>query len=97
MRFENYMRMLVVHLLLFWAKKQCVFLFFLQETYTRVLKGHIQLARAVFPRGTRGHVLDVLARTSLWEIGLEYLHGTGHGVGAFLNVHEGKFVYFLFW
>ena len=61
-----------------------------QETYTRVLKGHIQLARAVFPKGTRGHILDVLARTSLWEIGLNYLHGTGHGVGAFLNVHEGK-------
>ena len=61
-----------------------------QETYTRVLKGHIQLARAVFPKETRGHILDVLARTSLWEIGLNYLHGTGHGVGAFLNVHEGK-------
>jgi len=60
-----------------------------KETYTRVLKGHIQLARAVFPKGTRGHILDVLARTSLWEIGLNYLHGTGHGVGAFLNVHEG--------
>jgi len=60
-----------------------------KETYTRVLKGHIQLARAVFPKGTRGHILDVLARAPLWEIGLEYAHGTGHGVGAFLNVHEG--------
>lgn len=57
--------------------------------YTRVLQGHIALASAVFPQGTVGPKLDVLARMFLWREGLEYLHGTGHGVGAFLNVHEG--------
>ncbi len=57
--------------------------------YTRVLKGHIALARAAFPRGTTGSQLDVLARHYLWEVGLDYAHGTGHGVGHFLNVHEG--------
>lgn len=60
-----------------------------KECFTRVLKGNIQLASATFPQGTRGHVLDVLARKPLWDCGLNYLHGTGHGVGAFLNVHEG--------
>jgi Xaa-Pro aminopeptidase len=53
------------------------------------LKGHIALDRAIFPQGTSGFLLDVLARTPLWSLGLDYRHGTGHGVGAFLNVHEG--------
>jgi Xaa-Pro aminopeptidase len=60
-----------------------------KETFTRVLKGHIQLDMAVFPQGTTGYILDVLARTSLWKAGLDFRHGTGHGVGSFLNVHEG--------
>ncbi len=59
-----------------------------KNAYTRVLKGHIALARAVFPKGTRGGQLDILARNSLWADGLNYGHGTGHGVGFFLNVHE---------
>ncbi|RMX57679.1 hypothetical protein pdam_00005020 [Pocillopora damicornis] len=59
------------------------------ECFTRVLKGHIALARAVFPNKTTGHRLDTLARMSLWDAGLDYLHGTGHGIGSFLNVHEG--------
>lgn len=57
--------------------------------YTLVLKGHIALACAVFPKGTRGVHLDILARKALWEHGLNYGHGTGHGIGYFLNVHEG--------
>lgn len=61
----------------------------LMERFTRVLKGHIQLARARFPKGTSGKQLEVLARNPLWELGLDYRHGTGHGVGAYLNVHEG--------
>lgn len=59
------------------------------DRYTRVLKGHIALARVVFPLGTTGAQLDALARQPLWEIGLDYDHGTGHGVGSFLCVHEG--------
>ena len=59
------------------------------EHVTRVLKGHIALARAVFPPGTTGAQLDALARQYLWEVGLDYDHGTGHGVGAYLCVHEG--------
>lgn len=59
------------------------------DRYTRVLKGHIALARAIFPVGTRGSQLDTLARQFLWEVGLDYAHGTGHGVGSFLAVHEG--------
>ncbi len=59
------------------------------ENFTRVLKGHIALARAKFPRGTTGAQLDVLARQHLWQAGLDYDHGTGHGVGSFLSVHEG--------
>lgn len=59
------------------------------ERFTLVLKGHIALARAVFPKGTRGGQLDVLARQYLWAQGLDYAHGTGHGVGSFLSVHEG--------
>jgi Xaa-Pro aminopeptidase len=57
--------------------------------YTLVLKGHIALQQAVFPEGTRGAQLDVLARQFLWQQHLQYLHGTGHGVGHFLGVHEG--------
>lgn len=57
--------------------------------YTRVLRGHISLAMAKFPKGTCGTQLDVLARQWLWQSGENYLHGTGHGVGHFLNVHEG--------
>ena len=59
------------------------------DRFTRVLKGHIALARAVFPAGTNGAQLDVLARQFLWAAGLDYAHGTGHGVGSFLSVHEG--------
>jgi Xaa-Pro aminopeptidase len=61
----------------------------MRDRFTRVLKGHIAVARAVFPDGTRGSQLDTLARQYLWEAGLDYAHGTGHGVGAYLAVHEG--------
>lgn len=61
----------------------------LKRDYTLVLKGHIAVATAQFPEGTRGGQLDVLARKALWDNGLNYAHGTGHGVGFFLNVHEG--------
>ena len=57
--------------------------------FTLVLKGNIRLAMAIFPTGTRGAQLDILAHGALWQQGLNYLHGTGHGVGHFLNVHEG--------
>ena len=57
--------------------------------FTLVMKGHIALAQAIFPAGTRGAQLDALARQFLWKHGLSYLHGTGHGVGHFLSVHEG--------
>jgi len=57
--------------------------------FTKVLKGHIALASSIFPYGTTGHQLDILARKFLWKEGLDYEHGTGHGVGSFLNVHEG--------
>ena len=60
-----------------------------KEDYTRVLKGHISLAMAKFPKGACGTQIDVLARQWLWQAGENYLHGTGHGVGHFLNVHEG--------
>ena len=60
-----------------------------RDRFTRVLKGHIALARAVFPAGTLGSQLDTLARQFLWHAGIDYAHGTGHGVGAFLSVHEG--------
>jgi len=60
-----------------------------RDRFTRVLKGHIAIATAVFPRGTNGSQLDVLARQYLWAAGLDYAHGTGHGVGSFLSVHEG--------
>lgn len=61
----------------------------LRDRFTRVLKGHIALATARFPLGTRGGQLDILARQYLWSAGLDYAHGTGHGVGHFLGVHEG--------
>jgi Xaa-Pro aminopeptidase len=59
------------------------------ENFTRVLKGHIAIACAKFPIGTTGAQLDALARNHLWQVGLDYDHGTGHGVGHFLSVHEG--------
>ena len=61
----------------------------MRDRFTRVLKGHIALATALFPKGTRGGQLDSFARRPLWEAGLDYAHGTGHGVGSFLSVHEG--------
>lgn len=61
----------------------------MRDRFTRVLQGHIALARVRFPQGTSGQQLDVLARHPLWQVGLDYDHGTGHGVGAFLSVHEG--------
>lgn len=61
----------------------------MKKDYTMVLKGHISLAMAIYPQGTRGSQLDILARKALWDNGLNYLHGTGHGIGHFLNVHEG--------
>lgn len=57
--------------------------------YTQVLKGHLAVANAVFPRGTTGAALDPLARQPLWNVGIDYGHGTGHGVGLYLSVHEG--------
>ena len=61
----------------------------MRDRFTRVLKGHIAIATALFPKGTRGSQLDSFARRPLWEAGLDYAHGTGHGVGSFLSVHEG--------
>ncbi|MBV1707197.1 MAG: M24 family metallopeptidase [Hyphomicrobiales bacterium] len=61
----------------------------MRTCFTRVLQGHIALARAVFPHGTSGAQLDALARLPLWREGLDFDHGTGHGVGAYLSVHEG--------
>ncbi len=61
----------------------------MRDRYTRVLKGHIDLARAIFPEGTSGSQIDALARKPLWDVGLDYEHGTGHGVGSYLGVHEG--------
>jgi len=60
----------------------------IRDHYTRVLKGHIAIASAIFPKGTRGIQLDILARQFLWQEKITYNHGTGHGVGFFLNVHE---------
>jgi Xaa-Pro aminopeptidase len=60
-----------------------------RDRFTRVLKGHIAVALARFPKGTSGSQLDSLARSSLWDVGLDYDHGTGHGVGSYLSVHEG--------
>ncbi len=61
----------------------------MRDRFTRVLKGHVALATARFPKGTRGGQLDILARQHLWAAGLDYAHGTGHGVGSYLSVHEG--------
>lgn len=61
----------------------------MRDRYTRVLKGHIAIATVKFPEGTSGQQLDSLARKPLWEVGLDFDHGTGHGVGAYLSVHEG--------
>ena len=61
----------------------------MRDRFTRVLKGHIAIAEAVFPVGTTGAQLDPLARVALWQAGLDFDHGTGHGVGSYLSVHEG--------
>jgi Xaa-Pro aminopeptidase len=61
----------------------------MRDRFTRVLKGHIAIATAVFPDGTMGAHLDAFARRPLWEAGLDFAHGTGHGIGSFLSVHEG--------
>ena len=61
----------------------------MRDRFTRVLKGHSAIAAALFPEGTRGSQLDTLARQYLWQAGLDYAHGTGHGVGSYLAVHEG--------
>ncbi|MEX2618028.1 MAG: aminopeptidase P family protein [Alphaproteobacteria bacterium] len=61
----------------------------MRDRFTRVLKGHIAIARVRFPAGTTGAQLDLLARQSLWQAGLDFDHGTGHGVGSYLSVHEG--------
>lgn len=63
-----------------------------KECFTRVLQGHIAIDKVIFPKGTTGHLLDSFARKSLWQAGIDYKHGTGHGVGSFLNVHEGPHV-----
>ncbi|KAK4249640.1 peptidase M24, structural domain-containing protein [Corynascus novoguineensis] len=60
-----------------------------RKAYTLVLKGNIALDTAIFPKGTTGYAIDCLARQFLWKQGLDYRHGTGHGVGSYLNVHEG--------
>ena len=61
----------------------------MKDRFTRVLKGHIALSTIKFPKGTAGAALDTVARRPLWEVGLDYDHGTGHGVGSYLSVHEG--------
>ena len=61
----------------------------MRDRFTRVLKGHVAIGRAIFPRGTSGGQIDALARLSLWRAGLDFDHGTGHGVGSYLSVHEG--------
>ncbi|KAK3829269.1 MAG: Creatinase/aminopeptidase [Benniella sp.] len=60
-----------------------------KRCFTRVLQGHIAIDSTIFPQGTTGYLLDILSRRALWSDGLDFRHGTGHGVGAFLNVHEG--------
>jgi Xaa-Pro aminopeptidase len=62
----------------------------MRDRFTRVLKGHIAVARAVFPEGTRGSQLDSFARQFLWQAGLDYAHGTGHGVGSYLPSTKGR-------
>ena len=63
--------------------------FEMRDRFTRVLRGHIAIARALFPDGTSGAQLDTLARQYLWQAGIDFEHGTGHGVGSYLSVHEG--------
>lgn len=60
-----------------------------KRAYTRVLQGHIAIDTSYFPKGTTGMTLDVKARSALWSDGMNYAHGTGHGIGSYLNVHEG--------
>jgi len=60
-----------------------------KRAFTRVLQGHIAIDTLIFPKGTSGYIIDSFARRALWQDGLDYRHGTGHGVGHFLNVHEG--------
>ncbi len=61
----------------------------MRDRFTRVLRGHIAIASAVFPDGTTGAQIDTLARQFLWQAGIDFQHGTGHGVGSYLSVHEG--------
>ena len=61
----------------------------MRDRFTRVLKGHIAVARAIFPPGANGAQIDALARAALWRAGLDFDHGTGHGIGSYLSVHEG--------
>ena len=68
-----------------------------RHIYTLVLRGHIHLSRCIFPRGAAGTQMDVLARQYMWREGLNYLHGTGHGVGQYLNVHEGPHQFRMEW
>ena len=68
-----------------------------KHVYTLVLKGHIQLAMCKFPSGAAGTQMDILARSAMWREGLNYLHGTGHGVGSYLNVHEGPHQFRMEW
>ena len=68
-----------------------------RRVYTLVLKGHIQIERCKFPAGASGTQIDILARESLWREGLNYLHGTGHGVGSYLSVHEGPHQFRMEW
>jgi hypothetical protein len=67
----------------------CIVLPHVQEAFTCVLKGHIDLCALIFPNKTHGHRIEAIARAPLWTAGLDYRHGTGHGVGSFLCVHEG--------
>jgi len=69
----------------------------MRHIYTLVLRGHIQLSRCIFPRGAAGTQMDVLARQYMWREGLNYLHGTGHGVGQYLSVHEGPHQFRMEW
>ena len=62
---------------------------FEKDCFTRVLKGQIYLGTSIFPNKIKGNSLDSRARRFLWDVGLDYLHGTGHGIGSYLNVHEG--------
>jgi Xaa-Pro aminopeptidase len=68
-----------------------------KRVYTLVLKGHIQIELCKFPSGTSGTQIDILARQAMWREGLNYLHGTGHGVGTYLNVHEGPHQFRMEW